>query len=291
MIYFQALERNMSLSGQYLEELSKRYKKQVEEMQTLLEKTLVTLREESVKVNERHRHFEERLNSLSVNVQNLLTERQILYSVLYMSVIIILVSYCVYFFCGKHPTNYDSDTERRPEILRRSSVDVLIQKPQQEKKKRRHSDQIMKIVRYSSLQEDDKARKSRKRKKNKISRSNSTSSLKIIGKCSGTKRQTDWIESNPQVVEDIPFPLEESDICILESFISPKNNLGHESLKIDASQNFFGHIDRIASDIDRTEKAKNNTSFNNSNKGDILSLNEPVKKEKKSFKKLLKKVF
>ncbi|KAG5896398.1 hypothetical protein JTB14_009603 [Gonioctena quinquepunctata] len=34
----KALERNMSLSGQYLEELSKRYKKQVEEMQLLLKK-------------------------------------------------------------------------------------------------------------------------------------------------------------------------------------------------------------------------------------------------------------
>lgn len=280
----------MSLSSQYLEELSKRYKKQVEEMQTLLEKTLVTLREESSKANERHKHFEERLNNLTANMESLLTERQILFSVLYMSVTIILVSYCVYFFCGKRPKYYENGTEKRPEILRRSSVDVLIQKPQ-EKKKRRHSDQVMKIVRYSSVQEDDKARKSRKRKKSKIVRSNSTSSLKIIGKSTGNKRQTDWVEKNRQVVENIPFPLEESDLCILESFISPKNSLGNESPKSEASQNFFEIIDNLPTNTDRTEQAKINDSFNNSNKSDILSLNEPVKKEKKSFKKLLKKVF
>lgn len=280
----------MSLSGQYLEELSKRYKKQVEEMQTLLDKTLGTLRDESAKANERHRHFEERLNNLTANMESLLIERQILFSVLYMSVTIILVSYCVYFFCGKRPPSYESGTEKRPEILRRSSVDVLIQKPQ-EKKKRRPSDQVMKLVRYSSVQEDDKARKSRKRKKSKIVRSNSTSSLKIVGKSTGNKRQTDWVEKNCQVVENIPFPLEESDLCILESFIQPKNSLGNESPKSEASQNFFEIVDNVPANTDRTDQAKINASFNNSSKSDILSLNEPVKKEKKSFKKLLKKVF
>lgn len=272
----------MSLSSQYLEELSKRYKKQVEEMQTLLEKTLITLREESLKANERHKHFEERLNNLTANMESLLAERQMLFSILYMTVTIILVSFCVYFFCGKRPTSYGSGAEKRSEILRRSSVDILIQKPQPEKKKRRPSDQVMKIVRYSSLQEDDKARKSRKRKKSKIVRSNSTSSLKTIGKCSGVRRHTDWVDENRQVVEDIPYPLEESDLCILESFNPPKN---------DASQNFFENSDKIPNNIDTTEQENFTPSLNNSSKSEFISLSEPLKKEKKSFKKLLKKVF
>ncbi|XP_075153204.1 uncharacterized protein LOC142226855 [Haematobia irritans] len=54
----KALERNMSLSGQYLEELSRRYKKQVEELQqTLTQQTLTvrTLEEQ----NRRHHELEQ----------------------------------------------------------------------------------------------------------------------------------------------------------------------------------------------------------------------------------------
>lgn len=280
----------MSLSSQYLEELSKRYKKQVEEMQTLLEKTLSTLKEEGFKANERHKHFEERLNNLTVNMEGLLAERQMLFSVFYMSVTTILVSFCVYFFCGKRQIGYGGSTEKRPEVLRRSSVDVLIQKPLQEKKKRRPSDQVLKIVRYSSLQEDDKSRKSRKRKKSKVSRSNSTSSLKTLDKPSVIKRPVDWVDENRQIVEDIPFPLEESDLCILETFNSPKNDLGSESPKTNTSQNLFVNVDNSNKDIDMTEQSKINSSLSSSCKSEI-SFNEPVKKERKSFKKLFKKVF
>lgn len=54
----QALERNMSLSGQYLEELSRRYKKQVEELQQTLTQQTQTVRtlEEQ---NRRHHELEE----------------------------------------------------------------------------------------------------------------------------------------------------------------------------------------------------------------------------------------
>lgn len=43
----QALERNMSLSGQYLEELSRRYKKQVEDLQSSFTKTLLNIEEQN----------------------------------------------------------------------------------------------------------------------------------------------------------------------------------------------------------------------------------------------------
>lgn len=281
----------MSLSSQYLEELSKRYKKHIEEIQTLLEKTLVTtLRDEVSKANERHKHFEKRVDELSANVESLLAERQMLFTALYLSATIIIVSYCVYFFCGKRPANYEGSSSQRPKILRRTSVEVLIDKQQPEKKRRRHSDQTMKIVRYNSLQEDDKGRKSRKRKKSKIVRSNSTSRIKMKSK--GSTVQTDWLEKNQQVMENFPFLLEESDLCILDSFDAPKENLGNESPKSETSQTNFDNIQTIpVKEMDRTDYAKIASSFNISNKSDILPFNEPVKKEKKSFKKLLKKVF
>ncbi|XP_014218675.1 SUN domain-containing ossification factor [Copidosoma floridanum] len=50
----KTLERNMSLSSQYLEELSRRYKKQVEEMQRSLERAMTAMNEESRKGEERH---------------------------------------------------------------------------------------------------------------------------------------------------------------------------------------------------------------------------------------------
>ncbi|XP_059615916.1 SUN domain-containing ossification factor isoform X2 [Phlebotomus argentipes] len=49
----KALERNMSLSGQYLEELSKRYKKQVEELQSSFAKALLSIEEQSRRFDEK----------------------------------------------------------------------------------------------------------------------------------------------------------------------------------------------------------------------------------------------
>jgi seryl-tRNA synthetase len=72
----------MSLSGQYLEELSRRYKKQVEEMQRAFNRTLVAVAEESRKGEEREqKHVEEmaalqkQLATLTFAVEMLLSER------------------------------------------------------------------------------------------------------------------------------------------------------------------------------------------------------------------------
>ncbi|XP_054742017.1 SUN domain-containing ossification factor isoform X2 [Anastrepha obliqua] len=74
----KALERNMSLSGQYLEELSRRYKKQVEELQLTLTQTVQTVRtleEHSRRQNElyqllaqRNSQLKEELDDLSLQV-------------------------------------------------------------------------------------------------------------------------------------------------------------------------------------------------------------------------------
>ncbi|XP_058979876.1 uncharacterized protein LOC101893309 isoform X2 [Musca domestica] len=65
----KALERNMSLSGQYLEELSRRYKKQVEELQqTLTQQTLTvrTLEEQ----NRRHHELEQLYAQRNTQLKN-----------------------------------------------------------------------------------------------------------------------------------------------------------------------------------------------------------------------------
>lgn len=70
----QALERNMSLSGQYLEELSRRYKKQVEELQMSFAKTLVNIEEQSRKNSERKQELLEQNQKLRNDLE-ILTER------------------------------------------------------------------------------------------------------------------------------------------------------------------------------------------------------------------------
>lgn len=70
----QALERNMSLSGQYLEELSRRYKKQVEDLQSSFAKTLVNIEEQSRRNLERKQELFEQNQKLR-NELDILTER------------------------------------------------------------------------------------------------------------------------------------------------------------------------------------------------------------------------
>ncbi|XP_037903780.1 SUN domain-containing ossification factor isoform X3 [Hermetia illucens] len=73
----KALERNMSLSGQYLEELSRRYKKQVEELQHSFAKTLATIDEQNRRALEKeqilitqNRNLNEQLNEISTRLNN-----------------------------------------------------------------------------------------------------------------------------------------------------------------------------------------------------------------------------
>ncbi|XP_058453868.1 SUN domain-containing ossification factor isoform X2 [Malaya genurostris] len=60
----KALERNMSLSGQYLEELSRRYRKQVEELQHSYAKTLHEIEEQNRRIRESEMLLREENNRL-----------------------------------------------------------------------------------------------------------------------------------------------------------------------------------------------------------------------------------
>ena len=103
----------MSLSGQYLEELSRRYKKQVEEMQRALERATLTMSEESRKGEERDSKrleeiavLREEIKFLSKSVESLLYDRDSWQSklltlgqhVIFMCVnvilVILVISYC-----------------------------------------------------------------------------------------------------------------------------------------------------------------------------------------------------
>ncbi|KAH8282792.1 hypothetical protein KR054_009884, partial [Drosophila jambulina] len=89
----KALERNMSLSGQYLEELSRRYKKQVEELQqTLTQQTLTVrqLEDQSRRYVEQEQIFQQQSAELAGEV------RALSYQVQACILVIIIVGTCIF---------------------------------------------------------------------------------------------------------------------------------------------------------------------------------------------------
>ncbi|KAH8381068.1 hypothetical protein KR200_010521, partial [Drosophila serrata] len=89
----KALERNMSLSGQYLEELSRRYKKQVEELQqTLTQQTLTVrqLEDQSRRYVEQEHLFQRQKAELAGEV------RALSYQVQACILVIIIVGTCIF---------------------------------------------------------------------------------------------------------------------------------------------------------------------------------------------------
>ncbi|XP_023031335.1 SUN domain-containing ossification factor isoform X2 [Drosophila willistoni] len=89
----KALERNMSLSGQYLEELSRRYKKQVEELQqTLTQQTLTvrSLEDQSRRYIEQEQLYQQQSAELAGEV------RALTYQVQACILVIIIVGTCIF---------------------------------------------------------------------------------------------------------------------------------------------------------------------------------------------------
>ncbi|EDW13509.2 uncharacterized protein LOC6578150 isoform X2 [Drosophila mojavensis] len=89
----KALERNMSLSGQYLEELSRRYKKQVEELQQTLTQqalTVRTLEDQSRRYLEQEQLYQHQSAELAGEV------RALTYQVQACILVIIIVGTCIF---------------------------------------------------------------------------------------------------------------------------------------------------------------------------------------------------
>jgi hypothetical protein len=294
----KALERNMSLSSQYLEELSKRYKKQVEEIQKLLDKTILSINEESKKVDERNKHLEERLIVLTSVVEALIAEKKSWSSTVYCVIVSSLVTLFVVTFCCKIP---DPIAAKRIEAKRRKSMDILPPRAPPQKKKRRPSDQALKIVRSSMETSDNLARKKKKKKQTTLQRSNSISTLSEERvEVQAWERQesapatapVDWVEGKH--LEEVPFVLEESEHSSLEPLVLTPDkivapNFLRTALNARADRGVNGDavkVERKSASVDETTRltptVNGNASFGEAG---------TPKKEKKSLKKIFKKVF
>lgn len=310
-IFFQALERNMSLSSQYLEELSRRYKRQMEEMQRLFDKTLSTLTTESRQRDQHNKRLETELDELRRVVDDLIIERNNWARCLYGILLLLSVFFCIIGLCRRKTNVQHSDIL---EIQRRNSVDVITHH-QPQKKQRRPSEEAMKIKgSYKELMVDDidchTFKSGRKRKKRKESpRSNSFTTLleekeivnsttKSIDKPeleSTIPYDKDWVESNK--INDVPIVLEESDNTFLE--LSPLVNGG-----LNRSPSFMKTATnvRLSRSASHTPPADSNGNHVEGKYKKSVSVDETLKiepfngivegtpkKEKKSLFKIFKK--
>lgn len=187
----------MSLSGQYLEELSRRYKKQVEEMQRSLERATSAMSEESRKGEERDLKrmeeiaaLREEIKILSISLENLLFDRDSWQSKLYYfgeHVILICINVIIVsFIISYYRRSIDFDDEDREinvftennnnnKVSRRKPTDFLREKTVLPKKpkKRRPSEIANNIAgTYEELMIEDQriavnSRKEKKRKRRK----------------------------------------------------------------------------------------------------------------------------
>ncbi|XP_067001306.2 SUN domain-containing ossification factor isoform X2 [Anabrus simplex] len=169
----KALERNMSLSGQYLEELSRRYKKQMEEMQRAFNRTLAALGEESRKGHEREQKrmeemlaLQQQLTTLSSVVEVLLEEREgwmykanvLVHHVILITVEVIICVWLLY-YCRRNLNPADmNDDQRRMNawrtkknsktggVKRRKSVDGVCGHESPKTRCRRPSEEALNIA-------------------------------------------------------------------------------------------------------------------------------------------------
>ncbi|XP_032530199.2 SUN domain-containing ossification factor isoform X2 [Danaus plexippus] len=160
----KTLERNMSLSGQYLEELSRRYKKQVEEMQRSFEKTMLQVTEERRKSNEREQKYleqmtvlQEQLSQVTLAITILMEERDGWFGnitfvkfIIYQAVIFALAFY--YMTKRKQETvvaPVPKKIKKKQDRFRRKSVEGVSGHSTPSVKKRRPSEEAFQIARLS----------------------------------------------------------------------------------------------------------------------------------------------
>ncbi|XP_030380496.1 uncharacterized protein LOC115628497 [Scaptodrosophila lebanonensis] len=154
----KALERNMSLSGQYLEELSRRYKKQVEELQqTLTQQSLTvrTLEDQSRRFIEQEQLYRQQSVELSGEV------RALTYQVQACILVIIIVGTCIFLMLvlgtvyyrklrrqtlQLKPTATLATTVAKQKLSRRKSYEEMPVAEPMEPKKRRPSEEAMLIL-------------------------------------------------------------------------------------------------------------------------------------------------
>ncbi|KOX79424.1 Protein osteopotentia like protein, partial [Melipona quadrifasciata] len=213
----KALERNMSLSGQYLEELSRRYKKQVEEMQRSLERTVSAMSEETRKRDERESKraeeiaiLKETVVNLSNSVKNLLYDRDSWHSKISMigQHILLLCSevFVIYLILVWANNNKGVEVKKKQQsdkdTMRRKSAENF-STHMKKTKKRRPSEIASHITgTYRDLMIIDKSHETKKEKKRK------------------RKKPTASINNQTNVTND-------TEICPIIQYKSP-TNITHE---------------------------------------------------------------
>lgn len=185
ILIFQVLERNMSLSGQYLEELSRRYKKQVEEMQRSLERAMSAMTEESRKGEEREAKLAEEIAILreevavlSKSVETLLYDRdswrgrisvigqQALLICLQILIITLIFSYCRR--TGDVEEEEEQSAMKKKNVRRKSTENFNSRNGTKKTKKRRPSEIASHINgTYRELMIDDLCHETKKERKKK----------------------------------------------------------------------------------------------------------------------------
>ncbi|KYM94840.1 Protein osteopotentia like protein [Cyphomyrmex costatus] len=192
------LERNMSLSGQYLEELSRRYKKQVEEMQRSLERAVAAMGEESRKGEERDAKRAEEITALreeivilSKSVETLLYDRDswrsrisaiiqhALLICLEVIVIILILSYC------RRREDFEEEkleSDTKKDTMRRKSAENFTSHAAAKKMKKRRPSEIASYISgtYHELMIDDRPFETRKERKKKRKKEAITAGIKAV---------------------------------------------------------------------------------------------------------------
>nr|XP_022903558.1 SUN domain-containing ossification factor [Onthophagus taurus] len=319
----KALERNMSLSSQYLEELSRRYKKQVEEMQRLLDKTLVSLNEESKKRDEHNKKLEEQISELSAMVYTLAEEKNNWIRATYWIIIFLVLIFGILTFCRRVEPKHAGITPNT-KIQRRQSI-AVVNHTIPPKKIRRPSEEALKISgSYKDLMrnnEDVKKKvKDRKRKKKKPM-SRSTSFDVLPEENTDNEHETRNVNSDTNVfkrldsapaqividnnislrseIEDVPIVLDECENSPLEDLSAQPNVIpdyiktaGEIRMKRRSTNESF-----VNGDTEREETRESSPSRSsdagcvNVVSGDVKKNSSPKKDRKGTIKRIFKKVF
>jgi len=188
----------MSLSGQYLEELSRRYKKQVEEMQRSLERAVTAMGEESRKGEERDAKRAEEITALreeivilSKSVETLLYDRDswrsrisaivqhALLICLEVIVIILILSYC------RRREDFEEEkleSDTRKDTMRRKSAENFSSHAAAKKIKKRRPSEIASYINgtYHELMIDDRPFETKKERKKKRKKEAITAGIKAV---------------------------------------------------------------------------------------------------------------
>lgn len=181
----------MSLSGQYLEELSRRYKKQVEEMQKTFEKTVQQMTEERRKSNEREQKYieqmstmQEQMGHLTIALAMLMEDRDSWFGTVTFYKFIIfqtLIVAAAFYYLNKRrkiePVIVQiPKKKKKQDRVRRKSVEGVSGHATPAAKKRRPSEEALQIARQIEDTREDNdgewqvAKKNRRRKSSIIHR-------------------------------------------------------------------------------------------------------------------------